>query len=115
MPPYNIEWLVIPAPDIEKAKIFYNRVFGFEISEYSESFSVFKAGNISGGLDSDLLPSENSLSFSVTVDDIPAVLEKIEQYCGKIIKPKYSLGPNLGVCARFADPNGNILELYSPE
>lgn len=109
----SIEWLTIPAPNINKAKLFYQEVFGFQISDYSESFAVFRAANLSGGLDRDLIPSKNSISFSVTVNDIPGVLEKIERYGGEVIRSKYPLGSNLGYCARFSDPNGNILELYS--
>ena len=109
----SIEWLLIPAPDLEKARRFYSAVFNFGIEDYSESFSVFKAFNISGALDSSLRPSVNSLSFSITVDNIPLILEKVVKFDGKIIREKYSLGDNLGFCAQFADPNGNILELYS--
>ena len=109
----SIDWLLIPAPDLEKARRFYAGVFNFEITDYSATFSVFKAANISGGLDSNLKPSVNNLSFSITVDDIPLILDKINKFAGAIIKGKYSLGNNLGFCAQFADPNGNILELYS--
>lgn len=109
----SIEWLLIPAPDLEKAKNFYHKVFGFAISLYSDSFALFKAANISGGLDSSLSPSVNSLSFSVTVSSIDKYLTEIERFGGRIIKSKYPLGTNLGFCARFSDPNGNILELYS--
>jgi predicted enzyme related to lactoylglutathione lyase len=109
----RIEWLLIPAPDLEKGKDFYCKVFGFRITDYNTTFAIFKAGNISGGLDSGLSPSSNSLSFSITVEDIPMILNKIVQYQGKIIREKYSLGTNLGFCAQFADPNGNVIELYS--
>ncbi len=111
--PAAIEWLLIPAPDLPKARAFYSKVFHFEISDYSRTFSVFKAANISGGFDSDLEPSEKSLSFSITVDDIDQTLNKIVQNGGTVVKEKYSLGPGNGYCARFSDPNGNILELYS--
>jgi predicted enzyme related to lactoylglutathione lyase len=43
---YSIEWLVIPAPNLELAKSFYANVFRFEVSDYSDTFAVFKAGNI---------------------------------------------------------------------
>ena len=32
---------------------------------------------------------------------------------GRILKEPYSLGPGSGFCAQFADPNGNVLEVYS--
>jgi len=110
--PYPIEWLLIPAPNLELAKSFYANVFHFEISDHSDTFAVFKAGNVSGGLDSQLVPSNASTSFSITVDDIPKVLEAITKNGGKVLRPKYALGPNAGFCARFEDPNGNGYELY---
>ena len=111
--PCAIEWIVIPAPDLQKARIFYQAVFNFLITNYNETFLVFKAANISGGLDSTLVPSQNNLCFSITVDDISKTLKIIEKFAGRVVRAKYSLGKNLGFCAKFADPNGNILELYS--
>jgi predicted enzyme related to lactoylglutathione lyase len=109
---YSIEWMVIPAPNLELAKSFYANVFRFEVSDYSDTFAVFKAGNISGGLDSQLVPSTVSTSCSITVEDIPKVLEAITKNGGKVLQPKYSLGQNAGFCAKFEDPNGNAYELY---
>ncbi len=109
---YSIEWLVIPAPNLELAKSFYANVFRFEISDYSDTFAVFKAGNISGGLDSQLVPSTASTSLSITVEDIPKVLEAITKNGGQVLQPKYALGPNVGFWAKFKDPNGNAYELY---
>ena len=109
---YSIEWLVIPAPNLEQAKSFYANVFRFEISDFSDTFTVFKAGNISGGLDSELVPSTVGTGFSITVEDIPKVLEAVVENGGKVLQPKYALGPNAGFCAKFEDPNGNAYELY---
>jgi predicted enzyme related to lactoylglutathione lyase len=109
---YSIEWLVIPAPNLELAKSFYANLFRFEISDFSDTFAVFKAGNISGGLDSQLVPSAVGTSFSITVEDIPQVLDPITQNGGKLLRPKHALGPNAGFCAKFEDPNGNAYELY---
>jgi predicted enzyme related to lactoylglutathione lyase len=57
---YSIEWLVIPAPNLELAKSFYANVFRFEVSDYSDTFAVFKAGNITAAawiVNSSLPPS----------------------------------------------------------
>ncbi len=110
--PYSIEWLLIPAPNLVRAKSFYAKVFHFEISDYSDTFAVFKAGNLSGGLDSQLTPSAVSTSFSITVDDIPQTLDAITKHGGNVLRSKYALGPNAGFCAKFEDPNGNAYELY---
>ena len=107
-----IEWLVIPAPDLELAKSFYANVFGFEISDYSDNYAVFKAVNISGGLDKQLVPSVAGTSFSITVQDISKTLKAITRNGGVVLRSKYPLGPKGGFCARFEDPNGNAYELY---
>ena len=109
----KIEWITIPAPDLEAAKHFYEEVFGFEISKFSNHFWVFKAGNLSGGLDKALSANGNGIGFSVTVDCIEVALVNIVQCGGEVLKPGYPLGPGAGFCAQFKDPNGNTLELYS--
>lgn len=109
----KIEWLTVPAPDHVSAKLFYENVFGFSVSEFSERFWVFKSGTLSGGLDADLKPNGKGIGFSITVPVIDLALEDIQCEGGKIVRPGYSLGPGSGFCAKFKDPNGNVLELYS--
>jgi hypothetical protein len=111
--PCKIEWLTVPAPDLRAAKSFFSEVFGFSVSEYSKTFWVFKAGNISGGLDQGLTVNSHGIGFSITVPDISRTLEAVVKHGGKILKAPYELGPGAGFCSQFADPNGNVLELYS--
>lgn len=113
MGPCKIEWLTVPAPDLEAAKTFYENVFGFSVSKFSERFWVFKSGTLSGGLDADLKPNGEGIGFSITVPAIDNALEAIKREGGSIINPGYSLGSGTGFCAKFKDPNGNVLELYS--
>ncbi|MCK5585474.1 VOC family protein [Candidatus Bipolaricaulota bacterium] len=109
----RIEWIVIPAPDLQTAETFYREVFGFTITPYSETYLVFKAGNISGALDQELNPSVDGLSFSLTVSDIDGTLRLIREFGGDVVRERYELRPGAGFCAKFKDPNGNVLELYS--
>ena len=109
----KIEWIEIPAPDLEKAKEFYSEIFGWEISEYSSEYLIFKAGNINGGLNKNKKPCSDGIGFSITVADINETLKNIVKLGGEIVKEKYNLGNGLGFCACFKDPNGNVLELWS--
>ena len=109
----KIEWLVIPAPDLEKAKKFYSGVFSWEISELSPDFWLFKSGNLSGGLSQSTKPAPEGVTFSITVDDIPTVLGRIVEAGGVLIREKYEIGGGFGFSAVFRDPNGNLLELWS--
>ena len=113
MKPCTIEWLTIPAPKFRETISFYENVFGFLCAEYNDVFWTFKAGNISGGFDKGLAVNGNGIGFSITVEDMRKTLETIEDHGGKCLREPYSLGSNAGYCARFSDPNGNVLELYS--
>ncbi len=109
----KIEWITIPAPDLDKAKTFYSAVFGFTLSHFNARFVVFKAGNISGGLDQDLEPGKAGIGFSITVENITDAIAQIIEHQGRVLKEPYALGPGAGFCAQFQDPNGNLLELYA--
>ena len=115
MDPCLIEWITVPAQNLDAAKLFYNRVFNFEITEYNDRFLVFKAGNISGGLDKDLEVNAKGIGFSITVTNITQTIQDIIENGGQIIEAAYSLGPGSGYCAKFTDPNGNVLELFSQQ
>lgn len=109
----TIEWITIPAPNLELAKRFYSELFGFQLSPYNDRFVVFTAGNISGGLDQDLQASAHGIGFSITVNAMNETIGKLAEFSCEILREPYQLGPNAGYCARFKDPNGNVLELYA--
>lgn len=111
--PCKVEWLEIPAPDLERAGAFYSTVFGWQISRFSSDYWVFQAGNLHGGLMKNRPVSDDGIRFSITVEEITAVLREIEAAGGEIIREKYNLGEELGFCALFKDPNGNRIELWS--
>ena len=110
----EIEWITIPAEDLELAKEFYSEVFGFRLTPFNETFVVFETGNISGGLDQELRSCESGgVGFSITVGSINECIKRLIKYECEILREPYELGPNAGYIAKFKDPNGNILELYS--
>lgn len=88
----RIQWIVIPAPDLRTAETFYSEVFGPSSSPHSETFLVFRAGNLSGALDQDLAPSAEGVSFSLTVQDIDETLRHIREFAGDVVREKYELG-----------------------
>jgi len=109
----KIEWLVVPAPDLEAASRFYQDIFGFEISSYSENYRIFKAFNISGGLDKNLKPSRNGIRFSITVNNFQKTIVEIIRLGGKILKEPYPIGQGSGYCALCEDVCKNVFELYT--
>ena len=111
--PCKIEWLVIPAPDLEKAEKFYSSIFHWKTSVYTADFWLFEADTVHGGFDKKLKPNDQGIRFSITVDDINTKLEEIIKLGGKIFKQKYEIAKGFGFAASFIDPNGNIIELWS--
>ncbi len=113
MKPCAIEWITIPAPNLEAGIVFYRDVFGFTLEKFNERFWVFRAGNISGGLDLDLSVNGAGIGFSVTVPDMQGAMERITAFGGTIVKDPCELAPGAGFSAKFTDPSGNLLELYA--
>ena len=112
--PCCIEWIVIPAPDIERGRRFYGEVFGFTFREFGPGFLTFQAGNIRGALNAELPVAEGGVLFSITVDDMEEAVRRITREGGTILSDRQSLGDGAGSWLRFRDPNGVELELYSP-
>jgi hypothetical protein len=112
--PCCIEWIVIPAPDVEKGRLFYSKVFGFTFREFTPDFLTFQAGNIRGALNAQLPVAEGGVLFSITVDDMDEAVSRITREGGAILSDPQSLGTGAGSWLRFRDPNGVELELFSP-
>jgi hypothetical protein len=113
----KIEWLEIPAPDLDKAKSFYSIVFNWTMEEYTPEFCVFNLEGFHGGLNKNRkrIAKSEGIIFSISVDDINTTLDKIVKHGGKIIEKKYEIGKDIGFAAMFSDPNGNHIELWSKQ
>lgn len=111
--PCCINWIVIPAPDIERARGFYERVFGFRFSPFSPTFLTFKAGNISGALNADRAVSEGGMVLSITVESLDETLAAIKREGGTVLTEPQPLGGDGERYVVFRDPNGNELEVHA--
>lgn len=108
-----IDYLEIPAPDVDKAKAFYSRVFGWALlDDYSPNYCGFKSGTISGGFVASLQVSGHGPLIVLYADDLDDRLVAIEAHGGTVTtsKTKYDWG---GYRAEFTDPNGNRLAIWS--
>jgi uncharacterized protein len=109
----KIEWIEIPAPELQKAKHFYETVFGWKVSQFADDYLIFESGNMHGGFYKKLQVTQSGIRFSITVDSIEETMKVIEQTGGKQTIDKFLIGEGLGYCAGFSDPNGNTLELWA--
>ncbi len=117
----SLNWFEIPVTDFDRAKKFYETLYGAEIMEMP--FPGGKYGmlpcdmenGVGGGLvlGEGFIPSEQgTIVYLNGGDDLNVPLAKIEGAGGKIIFPKTSIGGN-GFMAHFIDTEGNRVALHS--
>ena len=108
-------WMELMTTDVESAKEFYVKLFGWETEEYpmeGMNYSVIKvSGDDTGGIMS--MPPEVAgmppmWSIYVTVDDIDSTAKKVEELGGKVIRPPSDI-PNVGRFCVLSDPQGAVI------
>jgi predicted enzyme related to lactoylglutathione lyase len=106
----------IPAPDLEKAKDFYSKIFDWKVEfipgmDYA-MWSSSEEG-VAGGFDKSAKPTQDGPLLHIDVEDIEAKLKEIEAAGGKTLKPKTKISDEYGFFAVFLDVFGNRLGLWS--
>ena len=109
--PFNqLDYIEIPAPDIELAKSFYNSVFGWKLEPYGKQYCCFHDGRLTGGLTAKRTVSEGGALLVIYVEDIDTVMDRIIKFGGRLSVPKFVF-PG-GKRAHFIDPNGNEMAVW---
>jgi uncharacterized protein len=118
-----VNWFEIPVKDIERAKTFYEKVFGFTLERHdfnTMKMAWFPMTNEAPGATGSLV-EEDSYAPSGTgtgvvlyfsVDDIKATLAKADSNGGEILQPKIAIG-EYGFIGHFIDSEGNRVGLHS--
>ncbi len=116
----------IPVDDMERAKRFYQEVFGWKIIGVPGSGGNFHAattipvdeegepkvpGGINGGLFQRGTHGLEGISIEINVPSIDEYLRKIESTGGKTVLPKSPI-LNIGFFALIKDTEGNIIGLW---
>jgi uncharacterized protein len=118
----NLSHFAIPADDVERAKRFYERVFGWRIEAWGppEFYLIFTDGDRpSGSIDrrDDLAAARGDASHAqsggigwectIAVDDLRAIKSAIVKHGGKLVHDEREI-VGVGTLIRFADTEGNI-------
>ena len=105
----------IPADKTERAKKFYEAVFGWKIT-YSKEYDYYmiKAKNkdvgIDGGMMKRKMPGQPFMNY-ITVASVDAALKKVNAKGGTTVMPKTPIG-DMGALAAFKDTEGNVVGLH---
>ncbi|TKC00160.1 VOC family protein [Pedobacter cryophilus] len=118
----SLNWFEISVTDINRAKTFYEAVFGIkmdqmEMMDAQMAFFPMEEGNgkASGALVQSTMhkPSaEGAIIYLNANPDLSDALSKIEPAGGKITMPKTPIG-EFGFMAFFMDTEGNSVALHS--
>ena len=105
----------IPCTDFEKVKKFYGDVFGWETQIIPEmDYAMFKVKDgPGGGFSKQLKVSGTGILFYIEVEDIEAMLKKVNDAGGKTVTAKTQISPEVGYYAIFTDSENNIIGLWA--
>ncbi|MFX0095441.1 MAG: VOC family protein [Candidatus Hodarchaeota archaeon] len=119
---HNFVHIQFQVTDLDEATKFYSNVFEWKISKSPamENYAFYEIDEegeqvgggffVNGGK-----PSTGTCVLYINANDIPSKLKLIEEYGGKILMEKTPLPGGHGFVARFEDPFGNALGLWSEE
>jgi uncharacterized protein len=125
----NIAYFEIPADDVARAKKFYFSLLGWKIGPTTHmsdpSMKEMMAsmqyqdvvtgdpmeGTVNmGGMYKRQMPGSQIVTYAM-VDDIDAMIGKVEMLGGKIVVPKNEI-KNVGQIALVQDTDGNVIGLW---
>lgn len=119
-----INWFEIPAQDIDRAKTFYETIFGFRMPDLDIGdglkMALFPAesGTVGGALIQNQVfykPSKTNgpLIYLNANPDLQQVLDKVEGAGGEVSIPKRIISDENGYMAIIIDTEGNRIALHS--
>ena len=113
----------VPFDDGDRARSFYEEIFGWQLMEMPEmKYTIVmsgpsgdagptEAGFINGGMLSRQESAASGPVIVVDVDSIDATLQKIGERGGSTVTEKVPVG-DMGFAAYFTDPEGNVIGLW---
>ena len=116
-----VNWFEIPVNDLERAKHFYETVFGLQLSLNEMGpmkmawFPMTQGGSGATGTlmkSEGYAPSHDGTLVYFSVTDIEETLAKVNANAGKTLLPKTGIGEH-GFIAHFQDCEGNRVALHS--
>lgn len=114
--PNNLAAFAIHADDVQRARLFYERVFdwrfepwgppGFYLIRTGDEASPGVMGLLQGRQEPRTGTGINGFECTISVDDVAAIATKVEAAGVKIIMPAATI-PTVGTLIYFLDTEGN--------
>jgi len=110
-PENQIDYIELPASNIEATKKFYEAAFGWKFEDWGPDYTSFHDGRLAGGFNAEKEAPSKGLLLVIYASDLAAAQQKIKAGGGVIVKDTFSF-PG-GQRFHFTDPNGNELAVWS--
>ena len=110
----KINYVEFPSADLQKTKLFFTQVFGWEFDDFGPQYTAFTGQGIDGGFyEADLFSSTDNGAALVVFysNNLQDTLDKIKTAGGKIVKDIFSF-PG-GRRFHFSEPCGNEFAVWS--
>lgn len=109
-------WHELMTTDVEAAKAFYSKLFGWEMVEYPMDVGTYWGLKVNGdevGGMMNMTPEMSGMppvwGIYITVDDVDQTARQVESLGGKIMRPPSDI-PDVGRFCVFADPQGAVIQ-----
>ena len=117
MKPGYFCWNELVTTDVEAAKAFYGKLFGWTTAPLMEGYTLFnkdKGDRNAGGLMKTPQPGMPAQWLAyVCVDDVDATAAQVAALGGKIKMPPMDI-PTVGRIAVLSDPQGAAIGIFRP-
>ena len=109
---HNIVHFEVPADDVERARKFYQDLFGWKIEPAEGGYNLINVGEPGpgGGMMQRQAPGQG-ITVYINVESVDDYSKKIQSLGGTIVMPKTPV-PTMGYFAVFMDTEGNALALW---
>ncbi len=101
----RLNYVELPVADTPATKAFYERVFGWSVTEFGPTYAAPTGGDPDTGLQGDLAEATQAPLPVIEVDDLDEALDAVWQAGGTIVRPTFAF-PG-GRRFQFRDPAGN--------
>lgn len=109
----KINYVELPAKDLEATKAFFQSVFGWSFVDYGPEYTAFSDQGVDGGFyksNTASLTQNGSALIIFYSNQLEDTLAKVEKAGGVIVKPIFSF-PG-GRRFQFTEPSGNEFAVW---
>ena len=109
----RLNYVELPVQDVATSRAFYERAFGWSLTEFGPTYAATTSGDTDIGLQGDPSEATRTPLAVIEVDDLEAALDSVTRAGGMIVRPIFAF-PG-GRRFQFLDPSGNEIACVTPD